>query len=146
MGSPESRLEKAEREARADVGRLEVSYLLDPRAVVAGRKKCRAFNAKPLGPPEQVSVLVVCAASRAIKRGETGRGAYEVERAVSNIDENRQVAPGIEVLSFPDAHRSDRWNLGDRFPRIVQGFRRVGLASFEIDERAHDRLIERVRS
>ena len=70
-----------------------------------GARKCRAFDAEPLGPPEQVSVLVVCAASRAIKRGVTSRGAYEVERAVGHVDENGQVAPASRCS--PSRMRTD---------------------------------------
>jgi hypothetical protein len=93
-----------------------------------------AFEAQAFGAAEQIAVFVIDAASRTIHGRIAGGKADQIARAVADLDEDRQISVGVQLVAFADANRADSRDRADRFARIGECLRRIRLTRLKVDE------------
>jgi hypothetical protein len=130
---PQSRLQEARADASADVVDDVVS--IDEATVAAlDQIEDGRFEPQPLGAAEQVAVSPVDPRRRPVHGGVLRRYAEGPGQALRDLDRERQVSVGIELLPLADAHGRDRLQSPDRGAHVRQRRGGIGVARLRVDE------------
>ena len=140
--SPERRLHEARGKAAGEIVELDITVILDQWPVIVNEKADIGIKAQPFGSAEEIPMRPIGMDARAVDSRIARRHAEEARLALGHLDEDRDVAVGVERFGLADAHRTQRLDAPDGFARIGDLPGRVALALFEMDEGAHDRRID----